>query len=194
MSKSIIGSVAGHAQIYAASSVDKPDLFNGWQLPDLDPIPNFGVVKKALLKDLLSRPLCPWASAPPSWLLATAWTRPCEKLRAAYRPSITFPRRSGQAHVTPQEIASLKSHLRGMISVIQGDLAKLNVVAAKGTVDPREIEDIKKASSDAFGPLLTRTRWGTWNSSKTSSPTWCRTRTRFSCPMWARTWTPCPVL
>src|SRR5690348_16074798 len=49
MSRSIIGSVAGNAQVYQASSVDSPSLFEQWQIPDLDAIPDFGAVKKALL-------------------------------------------------------------------------------------------------------------------------------------------------
>ena len=33
MSRSIISSAAGHAQIYQASSKDAPAIFEGWQIP-----------------------------------------------------------------------------------------------------------------------------------------------------------------
>ena len=41
MSRSIIGSIAGNAQVYQASSTDSPALFEGWQIPDLDPHSRF---------------------------------------------------------------------------------------------------------------------------------------------------------
>ena len=49
MSRSIIGSIAGHAQVYQASSKDSPSLFEGWQIPDLDPMPDFSRVKGPLM-------------------------------------------------------------------------------------------------------------------------------------------------
>src|SRR5579859_3747744 len=49
MSRSIIGSVAGHAQVYQAYSKDSPSIFEQWQIPDLDPIPDFSKVKSALM-------------------------------------------------------------------------------------------------------------------------------------------------
>src|SRR5271170_3775955 len=49
MSRSIIGSVAGNAQAYAASSKDSPSLFESWQIPDLDAIPNFSKIKGPLM-------------------------------------------------------------------------------------------------------------------------------------------------
>ena len=48
MSRSIIGSVAGNAQVYQASSKDTPSLFEQWQIPDLDPIPDFSKIKGPL--------------------------------------------------------------------------------------------------------------------------------------------------
>ncbi len=54
-----------------------------------------------------------------------------------------------------EKIESLKSHLRQMISVIQSDMAKVDKVAAKGTVDERSYLDIKKAASAEF--------WGSFN-------------------------------
>src|SRR6185436_9472002 len=49
MSRSIIGSVAGNAQVYAASSKDSPSLFENWQIPDLDSIPDFSKIKTVLM-------------------------------------------------------------------------------------------------------------------------------------------------
>src|SRR5258708_22977564 len=49
MRRRIIGSVAGHAQVYQASSKDTPSLFEQWQIPDLDPIPDFSEIKGPLL-------------------------------------------------------------------------------------------------------------------------------------------------
>src|SRR5579859_2088454 len=45
MSRSIIGSIAGHVQVYQTSSKDSPSVFEQWQIPDLDPMPDFSKIK-----------------------------------------------------------------------------------------------------------------------------------------------------
>src|SRR5687767_372239 len=50
MSRSIIGSVAGHAQVYSASSKEKLELWGSFGgFPDITPVENFAKIKKTLL-------------------------------------------------------------------------------------------------------------------------------------------------
>ena len=61
-----------------------------------------------------------------------------EKLRKAESPLVPQSRAVamvGEGGSRKEVIESLKSHLRQMISVIQSDMAKVDKVAAKGTVD-----------------------------------------------------------
>jgi ABC-type lipoprotein release transport system permease subunit len=144
MSRSIIGSVAGHAQIYNAASKDKPDLFNGWRPPELEPIADFAPVKQALLQDPNIKAVVPMSISTALVAIGNSLDQALEKLRAAYRKDGRGPR------PTPEERASLKAQVRQMVGVIQNDLKKLDAVAAQGAVDPREIADLKRAASDAF--------------------------------------------
>lgn len=145
MSRSIIGSVAGHAQVYQASSKDKPDLFNGWQPPDLDPMPDFAKVKTALMKQPNIKAVVPMGISTALVAVGNSLDQALEKLRSAYRPPIKGAKRPSAA-----EVASLKTHVRSMVAIIQEDLKKLSAVAAKGSTDPREKADLDKAASAAF--------------------------------------------
>jgi ABC-type lipoprotein release transport system permease subunit len=144
MSRSIIGSVAGHAQVYQSSSKDKPDLFNGWQPPDLDPMPDFAKVKGALMTIPNIKAVVPMGISTALVAIGNSLDQALEKLRNAYRKDPKGPR------PTKEEVASLKAHVRQMVGLIQGDMAKLNAVAAKGAVDPREAADLAKAASASF--------------------------------------------
>jgi ABC-type lipoprotein release transport system permease subunit len=141
MSKSIIGSVAGHAQIYAASSKDAPAMFDNWQQPDLDAIPDFAAVKAPLLKHPNIQDVIPMGVNTAIVAYGNTVDQVLEKLRAAYSSKPRAPR---------EKIESLKSHLRQIIKVIQSDFSKLSLVAAKGAVDESQVRDVAKASSAAF--------------------------------------------
>ena len=141
MSRSIIGSVAGNAQVYQASSKDSPSLFEQWQIPDLDPIPDFSKIKGALLSNPNVQTVVPQGINTAIVVYGNTIDQVLEKLRKAEGSK---PRES------KEKIESLKSHLRQMVSVIQTDMAKVDKVAAKGTVDERSYQDIQKAASPAF--------------------------------------------
>lgn len=141
MSRSIIGSIAGHAQVYQASSKDSPSVFEGWQIPDLDPIPDFSKVKGPLMTHPNVAAVVPEGINTAIVVYGNTIDQVLEKLRKAEA------RGSG---VSREKKESLKSHVRQMVSVIQTDMAKLDRVAAKGAVDPRSYEDLKRAASDSF--------------------------------------------
>ena len=141
MSKSIIDSVAGHAQVYQASSKDKPSLFEQWQIPDLDPIPDFSRIKGPLLSNPNVAAVVPEGINTAIVVYGNTIDQILEKLRKAESPGTRQPK---------AVIESLKAHVRQMVSVIQTDMAKHNKIGAEGSVDPQSIKDLEKAASPAF--------------------------------------------
>lgn len=141
VSRSIIGSVAGHVQVYAASSKDAPALFEGWQIPDLDPIPDFSRVKGPILAHPNVRSVVPEGVNTAIVVYGNTIDQVLEKLRKAVSPGSTEPK---------EKIESLKAHLRQMVSSIRTDMAKLDKVAARGSVDEQAYRDLDRAASDEF--------------------------------------------
>jgi len=141
MSRSIIGSVAGHAQVYQASSADSPALFESWQIPDLDPIPDFSKIKGPLMSDPNVAAVVPEGINTAIVVYGNTIDQILEKLRKAVSPG---------AKQSRETVESLKAHVRKMISDIQTDMTHVNQVAAKGAVDPQSYEDLRKASSGEF--------------------------------------------
>ncbi|HUO57307.1 MAG TPA: ABC transporter permease, partial [bacterium] len=141
MSKSIIGSVAGNAQVYEASSEDSPDLFNNWQLPDLDPIPDFSKVKGPLMSHPNVAAVVPEGINTAMVVYGNTMDQALEKLRKSVSPGTRQPK---------DMVESYKAHVRQMVSVIQTDMEKLNKIAAKGSVDPQSLADLAKAASPSF--------------------------------------------
>ena len=141
MSRSIIGSAAGHLQVYQASSKDSPAIFEGWQIPDLDPIPDFSRIKGPLMSHPNVAQVVPEGVNTAIVVYGNTIDQILEKLRKA---------ESSRPKETKARIESLKAHLRQMISVIQSDMAKLDKVATKGAVDAQSYKDIARASSKEF--------------------------------------------
>ena len=141
MSRSIIGSVAGHAQVYQASSKDAPSLFEQWQIPDLDAIPDFSKIKGPLMSHPNVANVVPEGISTAIVVYGNTIDQILERLRKAENPSSKSSR---------EQKESLKAHLRQMISVIQTDLGKLSKIASKGSVDPQALKDLERAASPSF--------------------------------------------
>jgi ABC-type lipoprotein release transport system permease subunit len=151
MSRSIIGSVAGNAQIYAADSKDAPAIFDNWNLPDLEAIPDFAKVKAPLMQDPNIKAVVPMGISTAIVAYGNTVDQALEKLRNGLTRKPLAPR---------SQIESLKSHVRAIIKVIQGDYAKLSVVADKKSIDAEASQDLAKAASDEF--------WGSFDASPLS--------------------------
>ncbi len=141
MSRSIIGSVAGNAQVYQGTSKDTPSLFESWQIPDLDPIPDFSKIKGPLMSHPNVAAVVPEGINTAIVVYGNTIDQILEKLRNSENP---------KNKASKEKIESLKAHVRQMVSVIQTDMGKLGKIAAKGSVDPQSIKDLAVASSDSF--------------------------------------------
>jgi ABC-type lipoprotein release transport system permease subunit len=151
MSRSIIGSVAGNAQIYAADSKDAPAIFDNWNLPDLEAIPDFSKVKAPLMQDPNIKAVVPMGISTAIVAYGNTVDQALEKLRNGLTHKPLAPR---------VQIESLKSHVRQIIKIIQGDYAKLSVVADKKSIDAQATQDLAQAASDEF--------WGSFDASPLS--------------------------
>jgi ABC-type lipoprotein release transport system permease subunit len=145
MSRSIIGSVAGHAQVYEASSKDQPAMFDNWQIPDLNAIPDFSKIRGPLEAIPNVKTVVPMGVNTAIVAYGNTVDQALERLRKAESP----PARGGH-RASKAEIESLKSHVRQIITVIQGDYAKLSRVADKKSVDEQASKDLQKAASAGF--------------------------------------------
>lgn len=141
MSQSIIGSVAGNMQVYSASSEDSPALFDNWNLPDLAAIPDFSKVRAPLMANPNVREVVPMGVGSALVVCGNSADTALERLRKAVEARPRAPR--GQ-------IESLKAHVRQIVNVIQTDYDSLSRVAVKNAVDKQSVQDLARASSDAF--------------------------------------------
>ncbi len=141
MSRSIIGSVAGNAQVFQATSKDAPALFETWQIPDLDPIPDFSKIKGPLEAHPNVKKVVPEGVNTAIVVYGNTIDQVLEKLRKAENGTTPLPK---------EKIESLKAHVRQIVSVIQTDMSKIDQIAVKGAVDPQSYKDLAVASSDSF--------------------------------------------
>ncbi len=141
MSRSIIGSVAGNAQVYQATSKDTPALFETWQIPDLDPIPDFSKIKGPLETHPNVAKVVPEGINTAIVVYGNTIDQVLEKLRNAENGTKKLPK---------EKIESLKAHVRQIVSVIQTDMSKIDRIAVKGAVDPQSYKDLAVAASDSF--------------------------------------------
>ena len=144
MSKSIIGSVAGHIQVYSDKSKDELALFGQWTTPDLAAIPDFSKIKGPLESIENVKTVVPMGTNGASVTYGNTLDQTLEKLRKAV-----------QSHQEAQ-IQSLQSHVRQIVGVIQTDYRKLEVMGSKDAFDAEGAQALNKAASPEFWDSFNR--------------------------------------
>ncbi len=155
MSRSIIGSVAGHAQVYQGSSKDKPALFDNWNPPDQDAIPDFSKVKGPLLQHPNVKTVVPMGINTAIVAFGNTVDQALEKLRKARtrRPGEPLAASDG-AHREPQEPRA-PDHQR--------DPGRLRQAVCGGRQEEHRrggLKDLAKAASDEFWGSFDRDPFG----------------------------------
>jgi ABC-type antimicrobial peptide transport system permease subunit len=146
MSRSIIGSVAGDAQVYSSKSKDPIAIFDNWNLPDLEGIPDFSKIKGPLLTIPNVKTVIPMGINNANVVYGNTVDLALEKLRGAVNKRIA----GDHSAALKAQIESFKAHVRQIVTVIQGDYAKLSVVASKDSIDPQAAKDLQQASAPSF--------------------------------------------
>jgi ABC-type lipoprotein release transport system permease subunit len=146
MSKSITGSIAGHAQVYSDRSKDELSLFGDWVIPDIAAIPDFSAIKPVILSVDNVKAVVPMGINGANVIYGNTVDLILGKLRKAENARL-----AGDASAeTRARIESLKSHVREMAGVIQTDYQKLASLASKDAIDPEAVKALEKANAPAF--------------------------------------------
>ena len=146
MSRSIIGSIAGHAQVYSSKSKDELSLFGDWVVPDIAAVPDFSKVKPVILSVDNVKTVIPMGTDGASVTYGNTVDLTLEKLRKAEDARLRGDRSAAAA----ARVESMKTHVRRMIDVIQGDYKKLAVLASEQGIDRDAVKALEKAAAPEF--------------------------------------------
>ena len=140
MSRSVIGSVAGHIQVYNAQSKDKLEVMGRMMMgdPDISQLDDFAKVRESLLKVPNVKSVVPMGISGALVTSGNTIDLALEKLRNAVK---------AKDHTA---IESEKSHVRQIVSVLQGDLKNAKAVQDERTIDKEDVEAVSRASSEQF--------------------------------------------
>jgi ABC-type lipoprotein release transport system permease subunit len=145
MSRSIIGSVAGHIQVYSAKSKDELAVMGsmGMENPDLAVLDDFAAVKRACLTVPNVKEVVPMGLASAIVVAGNTVDVVLEDLRAAVRAKLAGED-VGEAYT------SEKDHVRQIISVLAKDLDNVRKIQSEAAIAREEIEAMARATSPGF--------------------------------------------
>jgi len=146
MSKSIVGSVAGHVQVYSAQSKDELALFGSFNQPDLAELPDFSIIKPVLSGIDNVKSVIPMGVNNAQVAYGNTLDMVLEKLRKAENQKI----RGNHSTELKTRIESYKTHVRQIVQVIKKDYGNLSVLSDEEAVDRENTVALNKASSDDF--------------------------------------------
>lgn len=140
MSRSVIGSVAGHIQIYNAQSKDKLEVMGRMMMgdPDIAQLDDFAKVRASVLKIPNVKSVVPMGISGALVTSGNTIDLALEKLRNAVKAK------------DRTQIESEKGHVRQIVSVLQTDLKNANAIQDQRTIDKDDVEAVNRASSDQF--------------------------------------------
>ncbi|MEO5970420.1 MAG: FtsX-like permease family protein [Bdellovibrionia bacterium] len=146
MSRSIIGSVAGHIQVYSEKSKDDLALYGSFSFPDIAAIKDFSAIKAPLLSIQNIKAVIPMGVNGASVPYGNTMDMTLEKLRKSINKKIA----GDSSESLLKQIESHKDHIRQMISVLKNDSKKLAVMAASQAIDTESFDVIDRANSEEF--------------------------------------------
>ena len=151
MSRSVIGSVAGHIQVYNAQSKDNLEVMGRMMMgdPDLAQLDDFAKVRASLLKVPNVKSVVPMGISGALVTSGNTIDLALEKLRNAVKAKESA--KTDDERVKAQaQIDTEKSHVRQIVSVLQGDLKNAKAIQDERTIDKDDVAAIVRASSDDF--------------------------------------------
>jgi ABC-type lipoprotein release transport system permease subunit len=148
LSRSIVGSVAGHLQVYSDRSKEELALFGGnmGEDPNVSPVERFEVLRDAIAAHPNVKQVVPMGVSSAIVTSGNAVDHALEQLRQLYREQA-----EGKAPPdAAARIASLKSHVRRLAGLMQAEQATQKEMLREGARDPSEAEALTRAQSEAF--------------------------------------------
>ena len=145
MSRSIIGSVAGHIQVYNAKSADELAVMGSFQMEgaDLEQIDDFKTMREALLSVPNVKAVVPMGLSGAMVPAGNSVDVVLEKLRDLIR-------RQQAGEDVKAAIESQKDHVRQIVSVLAADMANVGKVLTDKAVAPEELAAIRRATAPNF--------------------------------------------
>jgi ABC-type lipoprotein release transport system permease subunit len=151
MSRSVIGSVAGHIQVYNAKSKDPLEVMGRMMMgdPDISQLDDFAQVRTSLLKVPNVKSVVPMGISGALVTSGNTIDLALEKLRKA-----VYARRDAKTEAEKARaeaaVASEKGHVRQIVSVLQGDLKNAKTVLDERAIDKDDAAAVTRAASDQF--------------------------------------------
>ncbi|HLK90771.1 MAG TPA: FtsX-like permease family protein [Polyangia bacterium] len=151
MSRSVIGSVAGHIQVYNATSKDKLEVMGRMMMgdPDLTQLDDFSKVRASLLKVPNVKSVVPMGISGALVTSGNTIDLALEKLRNAVKAEKAATTDADRTKAR-ERVESEKGHVRQIVSVLQGDLKNAKAVLDEKAIDPEDAAAVTRAASDQF--------------------------------------------
>ncbi|OJH37553.1 ABC transporter permease [Cystobacter ferrugineus] len=146
MSRSIIGSVAGHLQVYSAHSKDELSLFGQMgREPDLSALDDFSRIKQLVQQHPNVKTVVPMGTGATFINSGNTIDLTLARLRDLYKKAAQgdTPELRGQIH-------SLQAHVRHIITLLEEDMKRRREIIDDKTTDPADAEAMARARSEAF--------------------------------------------
>jgi ABC-type lipoprotein release transport system permease subunit len=146
MSRSVVGSVAGHIQVYSAESKDEVEVMGGFSMEgaDLEPL-DFGKIQQALLTVPNVKSVVPMGISGAIVASGNTIDLALEKLRETVRQ-----RSKGGSAEYQGKYEAQKAYVRHMIQVLRTDRENMGKVRQETAQDREEAAAIQRGASDEF--------------------------------------------
>jgi ABC-type lipoprotein release transport system permease subunit len=148
MSRSIIGSVAGHVQVYSAKSRDELVVMGGMSMedPDLAPIDDFDRLRATLLKVPNVKAVVPMGISGAIVSSGNTIDLALEKLRETVRRRLA----GDHSPAVEERYQAEKGHVRQMVTVLKSDFDNIRQLLDEQGLANRDAEAVTKAGSEEF--------------------------------------------
>ncbi|QDE89371.1 cell division protein FtsX [Myxococcus xanthus] len=147
MSRSIIGSVAGHIQVYSDDSKDPLALYGSMSgEPDLAALDDFSQLRPFLEKHPNVKTVVPLGTSGAIVTSGNTVDLTLSNLRALYKKRDD----AGETPELRESIDSVKGHVRQMVNLMADQTAKSEQELGGAQKDPAEVEALAQARTDAF--------------------------------------------
>jgi ABC-type lipoprotein release transport system permease subunit len=145
MSRSIIGSVAGHIQVYNAKSADELAVMGSFQMEgaDLEQIDDFKTMREALLSVPNVKAVVPMGLSGAMVPAGNSVDVVLEKLR-------DLVRRQQAGEDVLVAIEAQKDHVRQIVNVLAADMANVGKILTDKAVAPEETAAVQRATAPKF--------------------------------------------
>ena len=145
MSRSVIGSVAGHIQVYSAKSKDELTVMGSMAMetPDLTPIDDFAALRRTLLGVPNVKAVVPMGLSAAQVIAGNTVDVVLERLRALARRKL-----AGEDVQVAYE--SEKDHVRQIVTVLSAEVDNIRKIQSEKAISQDDLAAVVKAVSTEF--------------------------------------------